>query len=388
MIASDFIIMTTRRFTQLLAVSSGLMLVGVLNAAPVSLGEGLDNTNLVWTTGGDQNWFATNQLVISTFDGVDAAASGAILSNQQSWIETTVIGPGTVSFWWYVISEENADFLEFYIDGQLQDAISGLPAFWEYRSYAITNGTHTLRWRYVKDADFNEPPDKGYLDQVKFTSGPEVSLPEALSTPFVVWNTGGNANPTYWAGQTNVFRTDGEAAVSGAVTHGQESWMQATVTGVTNYSFWWKVSSETNYDLLNFYVDGALQFTNSGEVNWQLKTNLTLSPGTHTLRWAFTNDATQVGGQNRGWVDDVIFRPPVVPTTPITLATPVRLPDGQMQVTVNFAANWPCRVLYSTNLAAGGWTLLVTTNTTSAATIVIDPGATNSPARFYRAQSP
>src|SRR3989442_9113836 len=107
--------MMTRRFTQLFAACSGLLLAGGLNASAISLGQGLDNTNLVWTTGGDASWFATNDPVVPTFDGVDAAASGTISANQESWIETTVTGPGNVSFWWYVFSDD-LDYLEFQID--------------------------------------------------------------------------------------------------------------------------------------------------------------------------------------------------------------------------------------------------------------------------------
>jgi len=77
------------------------------------------------------------------------------------------------------------------------------------------------------------------------------------------------------------------------------------------------------------------------------------------------------------------------PSAPITLGMPVVLPNGNVQFDVNFEAGWPCTVLYSTNPAAGGWTTLVMTNTTSAVTQITDSSATNSPsARFYRAQSP
>jgi hypothetical protein len=53
---------------------------------------------------------------------------------------------------------------------------------------------------------------------VKVTTGPDIPLGTALNTTLPIWTTGGNANPTYWAGQTNVSHTDGKAAESGAIT--------------------------------------------------------------------------------------------------------------------------------------------------------------------------
>src|SRR5947207_15300780 len=81
-----------------------------------TLATAVDNTNLVWTTGGSNNigWFAQSNT--GAFDGVDQAVSGAIGNSQATWIQTTVTGPGTLSFWWRVFSEPDADFLSFYID--------------------------------------------------------------------------------------------------------------------------------------------------------------------------------------------------------------------------------------------------------------------------------
>lgn len=210
-----------------------------------------------------------------------------------------------------------------------------------------------------------------------------VSLPEALNAPFVAWTTGGTTNLTVWGGQTNVFRVDGQAAGSGAITNNQTTWVETTVSGVTNVSFWWKVSSEENYDYLTFYINGQEKAAISGEVDWQLENVAITNAGTNVLRWSYSKDSSDLFdvGADRGWVDEVGFNQ-------FTLSTPVRLADGRMQFNVNFSIGLPCRVLYSTNLATGGWTLLVSTNTTSAATVITDSGATNSRSRFYRAESP
>ncbi|UCF17028.1 MAG: hypothetical protein JSW59_06115, partial [Phycisphaerales bacterium] len=90
-----------------------------------------------------------------------------------SWMQTTVNGAGTVSFYWKVSSEEDYDFLEFYIDGSLQDRISGSVDDWEQETYTIsTSNSHTLKWRYVKDKGTDSGSDCGWVDKVEWVPGP------------------------------------------------------------------------------------------------------------------------------------------------------------------------------------------------------------------------
>jgi hypothetical protein len=80
---------------------------------PDPLAEALD-TDLRFTTGGSADWLS--QTVTSYHDG-DAAKSGDISHDQESWLQTTVSGAGKVSFFWKVSCEGHFDFLAFYIDG-------------------------------------------------------------------------------------------------------------------------------------------------------------------------------------------------------------------------------------------------------------------------------
>jgi hypothetical protein len=129
-----------------------------------SLPDVLD-TALSFTTGGNENWFG--QTTTSYYEG-DAAQSGDISHRQDSWMQTTVSGKGTVKFYWKVSSEEDFDFLEFYIDGSLQEKISG-SVNWERQTYTIsTPGSHTLKWRYMKDGSGNVGSDCGWVDKVEF----------------------------------------------------------------------------------------------------------------------------------------------------------------------------------------------------------------------------
>jgi len=137
--------------------------------SPDSLSGALD-TALNFTTGGSADWFA--QTTTSRY-GQDAAQSPDISHNQDSWMQTTVSGKGTVKFYWKVSSEEDFDFLEFYIDGSLQDNISGSDGDWELQTYTIsTSGSHTLEWRYVKDGSGDSGSDCGWVDKVEWVTTP------------------------------------------------------------------------------------------------------------------------------------------------------------------------------------------------------------------------
>jgi hypothetical protein len=132
-----------------------------------SLSEALDTTLSV-TTDGSANWFS--QTAISYYDG-DAAQSGDISDDEESFMQTTVSGAGTVSFYWKASTEGGYDFLEFSIDGELQNQISG-EVDWEQMTYTITaSGSHTLEWRYVRDYADGGGDDCGWVDNLEWDGG-------------------------------------------------------------------------------------------------------------------------------------------------------------------------------------------------------------------------
>lgn len=146
-----------------------LFALGLPVLAATDLPGSLDAPALTWTTGGNANWFGQE---VTSHDGVDAAQSGAILDDSESWAETTVIGPGILTFWWKVSSEEYFDYLKFYLDGYLEGSgISG-EVNWQQRNVVINAGTHTVRWGYSKDSGYSEGDDAGWVDEVVFTPAP------------------------------------------------------------------------------------------------------------------------------------------------------------------------------------------------------------------------
>jgi hypothetical protein len=338
-------------------------------------------------------------------------------------MQATVSGPGTLKFYWKVSSESGYDYLEFYIDDVRQHRISGT-VDWTQKTYSISSGSHTLKWRYMKDGSRSSGSDSGWVDKVEWdvTTPPSLSdfvvtsitlnpssptangtfsvdvvvknqgtaagdgktlsvwvnqgsnqncgasgdkstsvgtlqsgesktftfsslsagssgsktfrayvdsgcgtsesdennnqltksytvsspptnctLGEAVDNTSLTFTTGGGAN---WFCETTTTYNGGDAAQSGAITHNQESWMQTTVSGPGTLRFYWKVSSEGNYDFLEFYIDGVLQHQITGAVDWVQK-SYTISSGSHTLKWRYMKDVSNSLGNDCGWVDKV-----------------------------------------------------------------------------------
>ena len=138
------------------------------------LADGPDAPELPWATSGDNNWFSQIYTSLGA-SGIDAAQSGDIDDNQSSSLETTVIGPAEVRFWWKVSSQEDHDFLRFRID---EAEVPGIPAIsgdfypqnrgsgWKLETALIPAGPHTLSWTYEKDGSISSVADTGWVDRV------------------------------------------------------------------------------------------------------------------------------------------------------------------------------------------------------------------------------
>lgn len=119
---------------------------------------------------------------------------------------------------------------------------------------------------------------------------------------------------TSWAGTWSVVADSTVPNPSNAVLqaaligNSQSTTASKTVTiaSASNVSFYYKVSSEANYDFLRFYIDGVQQ-TNafwSGTVAWTLAT-FPITAGTHTLSWIYAKDATMSVGSDTAWISQV-----------------------------------------------------------------------------------
>jgi hypothetical protein len=196
------------------------------------------------------------------------------------------------------------------------------------------------------------------------------------------WTTSGSLP---WFVQTNVVAQGLYAAQSGAITNSQVSSLLLTTNfnaGIGSFDF--KVSSETNWDFLNFYVDGVLYKQWSGEVGWANYT-FALNAGAHTLEWSYAKDPSLSSGLDAAFIDDVNL--PV--GTPITPPPQLQLQhqgDGSLLITLTGQGNGQYVIQTSTNLVA--WQNF-STNTAAGGIIQITlPANPTNQAQFYRAFAP
>ncbi len=74
---------------------------------------------------------------------------------------------GDITFYRKVSSEDNFDYLRFYIDGVEQDKWSG-GKDWERISFPVIAGTRTFEWIYSKDGSESEGNDTAWIDDIVF----------------------------------------------------------------------------------------------------------------------------------------------------------------------------------------------------------------------------
>jgi hypothetical protein len=262
------------------------------------LAKALDLQRLTFNTSGDGDWYA--QSATTYFDG-DAAESSQIANNQSASLSTTISGYQSVKFYWKVSSEPGYDHLHFYIDDVLQDRISG-DIDWRQQVYAVSAGTHSLKWTYAKDYSVSTGSDCGWVDKLELGLAPEDPIAEALDAPDLIFSLSGYCQWTVTAGQDFY---DGDAVtVPSELFHNEEAVMETTIAGYSTITFQWKVSSEEGYDFLEFYIDDTLYDQVSGETGWEKK-SYQVSSGTHTLKWGFRKDFSVSSGADTAWVDQL-----------------------------------------------------------------------------------
>lgn len=159
--------------------------------------------------------------------------------------------------------------------------------------FAATSGAYT--------ANKTENTTVGIILE-DFETGNFNAFPWTLSTiPWTVVNTGAYAG-TY-------------AAKSGTITASGSTTMETVriLSSGGSLSFWYKVSSESGYDYLKFYIDGTVQNTWSGTVDWTQAT-YTLAAGPRTLKWEYMKDGSVDGGSDCAWIDNIIFPASTAPS--------------------------------------------------------------------------
>lgn len=110
---------------------------------------------------------------------------------------------------------------------------------------------------------------------------------------------------TDWVTQTAVTHDGVDAAASrtAPVDFGTYD-MQIPFMGPGEVKFFWKVSSEAGFDVLQVLRNGDVQHSISGEVEWEQR-SVSLPPGTQVVMWRYAKDESLAAGDDRGYVDEL-----------------------------------------------------------------------------------
>jgi hypothetical protein len=186
-------------------------------------------------------------------------------------------------------------------------------AYFSDEAGRIMFNQYTNPWPYLQDGITNGAINLMSIGSsagttMNFTlsnTNPLTDLDEGFESGITTppWSFSGNAN---WTVDTTTFYSGTKSAKSGIITHSQTSAMQMTqpIGYAGQISFFYKVSSESNYDYLKFYIDGVLKGQWSGEINWAM-TAFNVTQGTHTFKWEYMKDGSVTSGSDCAWVDHI-----------------------------------------------------------------------------------
>jgi hypothetical protein len=277
-----------------------------VSSAASLIAQAVDNSQLIFTTGGNLPWTLSNT---SNHDGVDSVESGWITHSQQSWLETTVTGPAYINFWFQLQSEFGGDYFRFTIDGE-ELWYSEDTHLWRLLGFYVPPGQHTVRWNYTKNESISYGYDGMWLDQIE-VQGVQELIGNTIDNPDLTWSM-----PSAQAWPLQNRRTiDGvDAFISPIILdHGRSSVIETPVTGPGTVSFWWTVSSEAGGDFFRFEIDETIQNQISGHsggnnLPWAQQT-YNVPAGQHMLRWRYIKNEAVIDGLDACWLDSITYTP-------------------------------------------------------------------------------
>ena len=164
-------------------------------------------------------------------------------------------------------------------------------------SFTLSSGTGT-KYAYVWYRDFAGNASSVVNDGINLQSGYDF---EDGSVPSNFTMSGNKS----WYVTSSTAASGSYSLRSGSITHNQSScfsFTESTTSG--SFSFYYRISSESGYDYLRFYLNGSSSTYGSGSQSWRQYV-LTVSSGTNTFKWCYTKDGSVSSGYDAAWIDDI-----------------------------------------------------------------------------------
>jgi M6 family metalloprotease-like protein len=192
--------------------------------------------------------------------------------------------------------------VKFYIDDVLQYTDSASPYTWNWNTTGFSAGSHIIKAVATDNSSNTATSTVGVTLLAPADEGFETGNFSAFA-----WN---NSSTIPWTVQTATKLSGTYAAQSGDISDNGTTTLSLpmVITSSGNISFYYKVSSESNYDFLKFYIDGVQQGQWSGTEGWALAT-YPVSSGTRTFSWTYSKDGSVSTDSDCAWLDHIIFPP-------------------------------------------------------------------------------
>ena len=300
------------------------LLLAAASAWCGTIGEGIGNTSLTWTTGGEPsapdenvNWSYCSEDGHSGKECVTSGAGGAGVA--ASWLKTTVIGPCRISFYYKVQTyrgtfQVTCDSRELYqYSGE-----TGINAQWKHAEYKIPEGEHTITFTYKhpgmgyanklngvriddfkvvgapKSAKKSETPPEQKTEKADATKGKK-KLGEGIGNTSLTWTTGGEPSApgenVKWSYCTEDGHLDKVCVTSGAGGAGvAASWLKTTVAGPCIISFYYKLQTCGGIFQVTCDADKLLNYTGETGTDAEWKyVEYKIPEGKHTIKFIYVH---------------------------------------------------------------------------------------------------
>ena len=145
------------------------------------LAEALDFPSSRWVANDPQVWRSVTD---DTTDGVDAVKAGPLAEGSSPWLQTRVLGPGTLRFHWKLGDPDSKYALSFALSSTLAPPVplstrTTVSPVWETVSLEIPSGVRYPTWT-LRQLTSSEPSTTyALLDDVSFT--PQTPVPPIIS---------------------------------------------------------------------------------------------------------------------------------------------------------------------------------------------------------------
>jgi hypothetical protein len=221
--------------------------------------------------------------------GIVASPAGAGI------METTVSGPGLVSWWWRRTEtgdvEDPSLNLYFLYDGnRLADHDDGQR--WEKVTIQIPGGLHTLQWRVPP----GDGPAIAVVDQVTVTPGGALPEATAMNDPGGVWLR--TELGTAW-GVSLTNSHDGTSAAEARPTlRDQATSLRRLISGPAQISWWWQLQGNNEDNELKAKLR-RISFESTVELlrwdltyptPWRQVSSVLVPHGLHVINWRYEHD--------------------------------------------------------------------------------------------------